>query len=133
MRTILFALSMLMASSSFAAQQICMNSKNRTLGYFQVEVTPKKLYILAGKGKYAEDAAFKISHISSVTEKDGRTYLRFDTVGAAGSDTLLADKALLLNNGSGNIKFRAHSGEGYQDTIFYCRDVGFRAPNRFLK
>ncbi|MEQ1876412.1 MAG: hypothetical protein ABL958_07185 [Bdellovibrionia bacterium] len=84
-------------------------------------IASTKIKVQNLKGESAWEGVHTRKAKDLIKGKDGKTYLDFYYGGDEGCNTILVDANLLRNTTTGLIKFRCR-GEGFGETVFFCRD-----------
>jgi hypothetical protein len=124
---VILVLATVLGSTAMAStSKICFGStkgddsiKGTILG---LEVTTEQVTIKPIKGDNEEEATYP-AYNTSVHGRDGKLYLEYKGYDDGEYQTvLMVDQELLHNGTTGLLQFRAR-GEGFFNSVYFCRDA----------
>lgn len=119
--TTLAALSV--STAALASSKICFGSTkdNTTKGLVMTaEIDSQKVTLKTIKGQFYQGTYPALA--KSINGKDGKTYLTYKVDDSGDyEEVILIDQALLTNGTTGLLQVRGR-GEGFENSVFVCRD-----------
>jgi hypothetical protein len=124
MKAVFTAILVLAASASASAKgsKVCFGTDDAKGSRFSVEVSRHQIVISDVVGDAAEGYEGTYKYSGQLTGRDGKKYGEFPTrICDSGCAVILVDDKLSSAGSKGRIKLRWR-GEGFQETVFLCRD-----------